>query len=362
MKIALLTLPLHSNYGGIVQAYALMSILRKMGHDVTLINRQNRTKTWKRPLKFFLNTFSSGHLNYNVTEPSKEIFNFIKEFIHPQTPFINSLNQLKKLNNNGFDAFIVGSDQVWRANYSSTIEDYFFGFLDKKNLAKKISYAASFGIDNWEFSSIDKWRCKRLVKKFHAVSVREDSAVELCKKHFGITAEHVLDPTMLLTTSDYNRLVPNGKQYGELMVYILDGEEPKNNLTDMLMRHYGYKPFYIKAKAACGEINSDNEVPASVENWLKGFHDAKFIVTDSFHGCVFSILFNKPFLVYANKKRGVTRFISLLKTFNLEDRVIHSLSDVNNRLIEQKIDWLKVNEILTQKREISLEFLTNALK
>jgi exopolysaccharide biosynthesis predicted pyruvyltransferase EpsI len=97
-----------------------------------------------------------------------------------------------------------------------------------------------------------------------------------------------------------------------------------------------------------------------VEEWIRGFMDAEFVVTDSFHGTVFSIIFNKPFISIANESRGTTRFTSLLKMFNLENRLIFSPEELNLDKVKE-IDWGNVNEILEQDKERAIFFLKRNL-
>ena len=94
--------------------------------------------------------------------------------------------------------------------------------------------------------------------------------------------------------------------------------------------------------------------------WLRGFYDAKFVFTDSFHACAFSINFNKPFLVYGNKERGMSRFVSLLSEFDLDDQLIDCYYETKNKKVKE-IDWLAVNAILEKKRAEAARFLNNVL-
>jgi hypothetical protein len=383
-KIGILTLPLDTNYGGILQAYALMEILKRMGHEVWLIKRRQPHVSFlryccilgkqvikkyilKKEVSFILRGAKKKEREKVIRQHTQR---FIEEYIQPQTGSYYSYGELKEnIAKYNFDVYIVGSDQVWRPEYARRIlYDFFFGFLNENNKEKKISYAASFGTENWEFSKKQTKICKKLLQQFDSVSVREYSGVRLCKEKFDVEALHMLDPTMLLRNSDYIKLIEytdNKLLDKELLVYVLDNTQDKDVTIKKLEKEYGYKSFRVNTRtedANKGAVPIQELIAPPVENWLKGFNDAKFVITDSFHACVFSIIFNKPFIVYANKNRGLSRFTSLLSTFNLEKRLIFSSGDLTEQILFNKIDWETINTLLEERREKSIDFLLNALR
>ena len=200
-----------------------------------------------------------------------------------------------------FDAYLVGSDQVWRPIYSYCLSNYFLDFTIGQHV-KRIAYAASFGTSKWEFTEGQTTRCAALAKQFDAISVREDSGVVLCKKYLGVDAVHLLDPTMLLNKEDYIRLVeqeqiPSSEK--KLMTYILDQSEEKQAIVRKISQTLSLSPNVVmpeKNFAQVGKKDIDQCVFPPVTDWLRGFMDAEYVVTDSFHGTVFSIIFNKPFV------------------------------------------------------------------
>ena len=378
MKIGILTLPLRTNYGGILQAYALMESLKMMNHDVFLINREhNKIPKWKSIIiivkrivfRILFNSkkdiFKEKKDKNDYKFISVNTQKFINKHINPQTsPFYSSF-ELKKTNFYNYDAIIVGSDQVWRPTYPPNLTDTFLGFLNDKTSTKRIAYAASFGTDKWEFTLDETKVCKDLLKKFNSVSVREDSGVDLCNKYFDVSPQHVLDPTMLLCKKEYLKLVVSRdceNDLGELLVYILDESQDKLDVVDLVENTLNYKSFRNNSKKANENQLLEDRIIPSIENWIKGFDDAKFVVTDSFHGCVFSILFNKPFLAYGNSDRGMARFNSLLKTFSLEDRIITSSKELTIENIQKPINWENINNILEQNKKKSLQFLIDSIK
>ncbi|EMF0918944.1 MULTISPECIES: polysaccharide pyruvyl transferase family protein [Providencia] len=366
MKIGILTQPLHNNYGGLLQAYALQHYLKQQGHIAITIDFK---KTYKPKLwgikgitinfirKYILKQNISSILPLNEKKISQHTEKFISKNIE-RTQEITNPNQLKILSQYNFDAYIVGSDQVWRPAYSPGISAFFLDFLGNDTTTKRIAYAASFGINNCdEFSTEELATYSLLAKKFDAIGVREDSAVDLCDTHLRIKAEQVLDPTLLLSQNDYYNLItdaPPSPFTSDIMIYVLDKSEEKNKIINHITQEIKLEPYDFL------ENNIDN-IYASVSKWLKGFYDSKFVITDSFHGVVFSIIFNKPFIAIGNKDRGLTRFTSLLKLFGLENRLILSLKDINANIVKDPIDYSKVNKILYAEQKKSIDFLQKAL-
>lgn len=376
MKIGILTLRLHNNYGGILQAYALQKVLQQMGHDVTLIDKSRFIKlplfSFSRYYLYFkrliLKIISDRSLpvrwdkkrNDDMAIMSTNTYPFILKYIKR----IEANNNYSNIKQDDFDAFVVGSDQVWRPKYfgQTIIPCAYLSFAKEWNV-KRISYAASFGTEDWEYTEEQTAECKELIRLFDAVSVRESSAVELCKKHFDTSAMHVLDPTMLLDTSDYIKLFEEAntpQSPGSLMCYILDENKEKQEVVSCIEQTLHLKSFSVNSKYEVADAPLEERIQPPVEAWLRGFNDAEFVITDSFHACVFSILFEKPFIVYGNKNRGMARFHSLLSIFGLENRLITNSEDAL-RVINEPINWEAVNAKKKEWQEKSYNFLKKNL-
>jgi len=357
MKIAVLTQPLGHNYGGLLQAYALQTYLKSLGCDVETLDRRSQENHFT-PLKVYLLNVARLALGRIETIPTARkqalVLRNLTEFRDHKlamSPTITSEQQIREyFRTRRFDAFIVGSDQVWRPKYSPSIFNYYLDFLDDiKSPAKRIAYAASFGVKDWEYSGELTEKCKVLVQKFDAVSVRESSAVDLCEDKFCSAANWVVDPTLLLEPSDYDPLINDCSDNSRaecVISYVLDPAPEKRSIAEMVGKSLGIEVFSIKPEHTITQVRANElkkcKLP-SVEEWLCVFHDASFVVTDSFHGAVFSILFNKPFLAVGNSIRGMARFESLLLQFGLTERLVDTPGDVSSGLIYSKIDWAKVN-------------------
>lgn len=368
-KIGVLTLPLITNIGGNLQAYALMEKLRQLGHEPVLINRRHRPKDSGHDLpdrykdRDDQKPLFSNFIGISNEAPNKK---FIDTYISPITrPFHWSPQLNRHIKSYEFDAIIVGSDQVWRPRYAKNILfNYFLDFLPRNIKVKRISYAASFGTSDWEFNEKLTKVCRGLIEKFDAVSVREDSGIKLCRDHLGINAKHVLDPTLLLPVEHYVQkfsLLSAQPEKKGLITYILDVNAEKTLVVNKIAEMVELKTYPTNDLQF--SVHDEREVirGQSVEGWLRSLYHAEYIVTDSFHGAVFAILFNKPFIAYGNPERGISRFTSLLKMFGLEDRLIFKSSEINPDKVFNPIDWDSINICIEEQRMLSIEFLESSL-
>lgn len=329
MKIGILTLPLHTNYGGILQAYALQTILERMGHEAYVIKNEFPLPIWRRAQKCIKETILGLESDQTLSINPNGIVKYISE-----------------KHSKHCDAIIVGSDQVWRYLYiKSRIGKYYLDSYGKDVI--KLSYAASFGIDTWDYPEMDTELCSGLIKKFKAVSVREKTGVELCKKYFGIDATHVLDPTQLLSKQDYLTGLNVTPVSHSLSTFILDPDEHKDGIVSRLEQSLSRSAF---------TLNKPIGNKLTVEEFIKHFAGTELLVTDSFHGTAFAINFNIPFVVIGNPERGQTRLLSILETFGLQNRLLLNPNDIE-KLVAEKIDWNSVNEIMNNRRKESLSFL-----
>lgn len=201
-----------------------------------------------------------------------------------------------------------------------------------------------------------------ILNEFIAVSVREKTSINLCQSTFKIKPSLVLDPTLLLTKDRYIEFIKDYPSLGDhkLLSYILDMNDDKKKILNQVVGDKKLQIMEIDMNYSDLGLPLERRVLPSVENWLASFRDADFVVTDSFHACVFSILFNKPFVVIANKERGLSRFTSLLSQFNLQSHLLFSPSDYNSNS-----DYSLSNESmekLKQLRKASLDFLIKSLK
>lgn len=369
MKIGIVTLPLHTNYGGILQCYALQTVLQSMGHKVVVLERPKYERFFfiikalaicKRLLKRYILGRKINILLAPYEIPSQYIDKFIRRYIHHCYKRVWSPHTMR-----GINAFVVGSDQIWRPEYSHPIENAFLDFT-KGMKVMRIAYAASFGVEQCTFSEEQLHHCSTLLKQFNAVSVREDSGILICRDFFKVKAIQMLDPTLLLDVDDYRKLISKAKTIsskGKMLVYVLDVTEEKKKLVEQIAEERGLIPYWLNHNIDFEGIFKDRNIKISVEQWLRAFDETTFVFTDSFHGCVFSILFKKAFIAFGNEDRGITRFISLLNLFSLNERLIFSYAEYENKksLLQKNINYTPVYKKLITERNRSFSFLKNSL-
>lgn len=347
-----MTLPLHTNYGGVMQAYALQKVLQNIGYETELLYIEPSVF---RPMhRVIISKVKFALRRIMTSQKSNNVFNeFISDEIQ-RTPKIEFKYQLDSDSVQKFDAYVVGSDQVWRQDYAKNIESYFFDFVKGNKVL--LSYAASFGGDVWGYSGKQRENCLRLAKSFTAISVREIAGVNLCQNYLDVKAERLLDPTLLLDIKYYESLITK---------YCLQGSHTSSGVFSYILDMNKIKDTIVMdvANALNEDVTNFNKGLKTSQKqnfgeWLKGFKNAEFVVTDSFHGVVFSIIFNKPFLAIGNIDRGLSRFETILSVFNLRDRLLTKDNANILAIINSDIDYTMVNEILALEKSRSLKFIT----
>lgn len=332
MKIGIVTQPLKINYGGILQNWALQQTLIKMGHEpVTIDYHHNRSLVlWASVnIKNLLQLIRGNSTHFNYFERCYVRPHIYEDFVSNNIKLTNTVKRYSSstVEKEQFDVIIVGSDQVWRPLYNKrTLFDMFLKFVPSK--VKKISYAASFGVDRWEYTGKETRKCKQLIQRFDAVSVREPSGVPLCKDYLNVDAVHVLDPTLLLEKKDYLDLIADISPLCKnpfLVAYILDATDEQMDYIQNKAEELGLTLKFYSAS---------EESVLSPKQWLSMFRDADYIITDSFHGAVFSLIFEKPFEVLGNFCRGNARF-DMLREIKMENNL--------SSLRRKSLSWLQNN-------------------
>ena len=326
-----------------LQTYATYAILEKLGHSVEIIDYRipDYTNIITKIVSF------ARRLRSN---------RFMDKYCPNRSCHYKTLDELRS-NPPQSEYYIVGSDQVW--NIDITKQTYLGFFLDfGTDKVYRYAFASSFGCNSISITGNQKAEIARCLKRFNGIALRERSGINICKNEFGIepNSEIVLDPTMLLD-EEYNTIIGDIKEKNQVLVYKLSftpafdrvaqyiGQmlDLKLAMVGRLRPHKGYKYIY----------------PTDPANWLKDIKSSKLILTDSFHGVVFSILINKRFVAFCGNPQRVDRLHNLLGLFGLEDRLCNNLDDLDSILaIAQKdIDYSYVNSTLKKLRQQSLDIL-----
>lgn len=333
MKIGIITFHWATNYGAILQSYALQEYLKKLGHDVYIINY--RPSQYKKTfLKCVLSPrFWLTPLKLKEYFKEQKLEDFREKYLN-QTKLFESLDDLKN-NPPKMTVYICGSDQIWNPSFTTLGEgkvttSYFLDFGSTR--IKRIAYAASFGCEDLPIDAAII--AKNYLQNFNAISVRENSGLKIVKK-LGISNSVVLcDPTMLLNSDNYSQLLESKSSTKSKTVfnYILRSKDSRvQALNKIFSNNY--------------TLITDNKTLSSnsITDWLNNIKHSSVVVTNSFHGMVLSIIFKTPFIVLEAKGTASAmndRFRTLLQFLDLQERMIDSVNaNKINELLNSDIDW-----------------------
>lgn len=358
-----------------MQAWALQFFLRKLGHNVITIDLEDKPRLSLKLLlklgyRFLANIIGwrKGRIYPEALIPiaTAHTRRFLNNHLYLTDVRLGEASLKGYFLTNEFDAVVVGSDQVWRKGNSSDLRNYFLKFIESKRTLK-VAYACSFGIGNLDYNVHEMNDCSSLLKTFNAVGVREKSAQKICLSHFGVEANLVLDPTLLLEKRDYFELVGYDEKtsFSEgLFEYFLDESSEKLEVSREICQKLGItKKSFPIGKSICSTAKYENHeyVMPPVQDWILSFVNSEFVVTDSFHGVVFSIIFEKPFAVFINKARGADRFESLLSLLGLEDKIVNASTLKNKEFNTNPLSGSYKTK-LSYLRENSTKFLKLSLE
>lgn len=353
-RIGILTFHYASNmnFGGILQAYSIQRLMLKNDYKNTeLINYCPISLGKKHGILFLIQG-----LNF---------WRFFKKYLKVTKKYKLIEESEKKELNKKFDFFIVGSDQVWRPKYlGENLSHYYFDFVD--DLKIKIAYAASFGVDFWEGDKFLTEKIRPLAQKFNYISVREESGIKICKNIFEKDAVCVLDPTLMIDKKDYQEILDEWKSESHkkkkyIAHMLLDDTLELREESSNIAKYLKSKINYIKGKEI-KILGTTLTFYNKVSQWLTYIKDAELVITDSFHCTVFSLVFNKKFVVVANSERGTARLENLLEIVGLKERFFTNIKDVlKSGILDKKIDYIEVEKKLNVQRKYSMNFLKKAL-
>lgn len=368
------------NYGGILQCLALQKTLENMGHTVEVIRFQALDKgSIKRKIKLL----SSGLplrilVNYlydiiidiisilcgKQKKVSQQLLDKCENFIRSNINYTEICNEKTigyLLIKHQIDTIVIGSDKIWGELARQQL--VYMGDFKPNFQGKLLSYAAcsSFPI----IPSYNKEKIHNLLLKFSAISVRDNYTYNLFRCFPDINIDIVLDPTFLYDFKPYLR---KKEEEPYILTYIL-GREIKGG-HKKIIEHIKYKYGNIKIKAIVLANESMDIIPyvdeviddADPLEWLNAIYNASFIYTDSFHGVVFSMKFQKPFIAYYREISRASRLIDLRDRFCLDYVIISSVEEMmNKKSIELEIDYISINQIINKQTNISLNFLNNTI-
>lgn len=353
-KIAILTM-VGDNYGNRLQNYALQKALQKFGAEVETLNnpfepdyREYRCRL-KRILRYIVFGLLNNKSKFAQVKRELNFEKFNRRYIIFSDFWTNKPSDLQKMNLY-YDAFVCGSDQVWNSEAKQIDGRWFADFAAK---TKRNSYAASFGLDYIYEDRKDEF--KKYLEGMNRISVREESGVEIVKTIAGRQAVRHIDPTLLLTQEEWDGIVqvPSVDLPPKYIVTYFLGEITKEvwGIVEKVRDEIGAEVVMLNC------ISNPEIFAFSPSEFLYVIKNAKMVITDSFHGTVFSIIYHVPFWVcnrIGTDKAMMTRLDSLLTLFCLNDRKRTSESLVSEIM---KIDFTSVDQIIQTERKKSYDYL-----
>lgn len=353
-KVGIITFHEVFNYGGILQNYALQQVIMQLDDSFVVETIDLKRDYFSKKINlinieknnFFKSLLKSLYLYRYKSEKKKKFNEFVQKDLFLSNPVSDTRNV------SIYDYYIVGSDQVWNPEITHYDRNFFFPFV--MNKGKKISYAASIGkeeLNNEEYEFI-----KKNVDNIDCISTREESAQIILKSMGFSNVEVVLDPTLLLKKDHWIKLDNQkfkGKKY--VLVYSLEKNELLNKIAKCIARQNNLEIVNMIPENRKDFLDKNNSF--GPYEFISAVKNATYVVTNSFHGTAFSIIFEKNFFTIPHKTRG-TRMRHLLETLDLNERIIEEQSDLSST---KTIKWPEVNEKLDVLRAHSIDFLSKSL-
>lgn len=374
MKIGILTYHRAHNYGAVLQAFALKSSLVLQGHNVEFIDYWPDYRKGMYDFVDFSFFYEHMKTHQKFRELIKELIIFPKKVVR-YTRFQKFIKQKLNVSKSSlvrdgslikdeYDVIIFGSDQIWRNNNFKAFKGFdsvYWGEFPKNYHVKKVAYAASMGVMHINTAQ-DKFIEDHL-KNFNAISVRESKLFFLIQSLTNKKIEKVLDPVFLLDSKEWLNLLSenhsakkDSKKEDYVLFYHLNNSPGAKVLTKRLSKLYKCKIIEIRGSARPFSFNFYETIGPEKYIWLMA--NAKVIVSTSFHGVAFSIIFRKQFYALGMRNNS-ERVTSLLKSLDISDRYIDDLKTLKN--INIPIDYEKVDEKLSCLIKTSKNFLSNIL-
>lgn len=353
MRIGILTYHCAHNYGAVLQCYALQEYLKSLGHEVCVVHY--RPTYLKYGLFIWYNWLSLNPIKC-VKKIIRQLSSFKSQYRRFKAfeKFIHKRLNVKSINlqsaQHDIDCFVFGSDQIWRKN-GNQFDPIYFGEFKAAQGHKLISYAASMGLD--ELSEIEREQIGKWLKNFSSITVRETSLKQLLSPLTDKRIEVVADPTFLLSRQEWGKIAktPNiNKPY--VLIYQVISNPLADEIAQTAARNLNAEIIEIASKIDSRPHTHRIVYTASPEEFLGWIMNARFVVTTSFHGTAFSVIFNKAFVSIKQNKPSDLRIESLLKSINLADRFIENIGQYSLRLNNDKYNYKK--EFINNSKNIFL--------
>lgn len=348
MNIALLTIWREKNYGAELQAYATVKLLQRLGHHVKMIDirlSDSRKENFNKKIYNLVCGLTPGHRKFEK---------FWKKNI-PVTKRYRSIEELQK-NPPEADIYMIGSDQVWNPDLTGKFSLLYFLNFGSESI-KRVSFASSFGSPIWKYPEL-KDDVQQLLNRFCHVTCREKSGILLLKNEFNMIACNVVDPTLILY--DYSDFLTGVAESQTLVYYPLYADSELEIFSKKLSDELGLKFINNGARRyVLGRVEWDR---IGVEEWVRNIAGARFVITRSFHGLLFSLMFHRSFAIIASKDGRNSRITDFLSLIGLSNRIFDCVEDLYcSKIWNDEIDYVEIDKKLSELRVSSLNELKREL-
>lgn len=352
MKIGILTFHRAINYGAVLQAYALQETLRRLGHEVSVIDyRQPRVeRTDRRPFQpddkknllkgFHLRSWWYYDTNKRQTLLRRERFdNFLQQYLNLTEPCIQETIP-------DMDAYIIGSDQVWNSVICDGLDPVFWGNFKHEDTSIILSYAASTSVKDLQKQTKDN--IQTYLNNFKYISVREQATCNYLNTTFKLNneAQTVLDPTLLADKHIWDGF--DDKKYSDKEYVLYFGVRSCQQYPTVIIDKAQSLAKQLKCDVERINFNSDSPI-----DFISKFRHAKAVVTSSFHGVAFSLIFNRPLYAVKYGDEQDARYESILKTIGAGDMLV----TLNQNIIAKEYDYTLINQKTNIIRNKSLNYI-----
>lgn len=356
-KASILTFHCVPNYGAVLQAYALQEAMKKYFDEVEILDYRPEALTREYNVINYYSVFSIAATLFSSNSFKKRkqrFFEYEKKYFNLSSQHINDISVLK---NYKTDALFLGSDQIWNPDITNGFDKAYFGKFDIADSAKVISYAASIGKNS--FTNTQSCILNHLLNGIDAISVRESQAKDILQNLCDKSIEVVADPTILAGREYFDCMVTKKERKPYVLLYSLNGYEETEKLAESVAEFKGLKLIELSGRRKpILKPHHKAIYDAGPEEFVSYIANSDFVITDSFHGTAFSLLYHKNFLTVPHKTRGA-RIVNLLNVADISSRLTNEFSE---DIASSKINWEKVDENLNVERKKSYDFIEKAIK
>ena len=359
MKIGIVTWYKNGNFGGTLQAFALQTVLQRQGYETEFVNYNEANKLTTKIKRILKNIFV--RIKYPSSAISrKKIWKFVKKNMN-ESRFFNNYNKLKDYAKENYKVAICGSDQIW-SNINEINEFYYLTFMEK---SKRIAYAPSIGVNKIDKEKEKKF--KEYINDIKYLSVRETYGRNIIKKITGNSAKVVLDPTLLLNSNEWRyflKLPPPQNKSRYILCYFISYKKEYVDFAERLSKQTNLPIIYISsAKIKFGKPKQRSK--CGIREFITLINEAEYVLTDSFHGLVFSINFNKKVAVFRRFNDNDiicqnSRIYSILEQLGIENFLLETTDDVK-KIIDNEFNYIEINKKLNSLRIKSNNYLFESL-